>query len=68
MIANTSSGLVSDSNKYSIVTVRSGMLDKNFGSLTIRGLVFDDRGVYQCTVYNNISSLNAAATLTVHGE
>ena len=44
------------------------MLDKNFGNLTIRDLVFDDRGVYQCTVYNNISSLNAAATLTVHGE
>lgn len=68
MIANTSSGLVSDSNKYSIVTVRNDVFDTNFGSLTIRGLVFDDRGVYQCTVYNNISSLNAAATLTVHGE
>ena len=66
-IANTTNnGYSSNPSKYSIVSSRTN--PQNFGSLSVQDLVFDDRGDYQCIVYNNISSLSFTASLTVHGK
>ncbi|XP_011404665.2 PREDICTED: receptor-type tyrosine-protein phosphatase delta-like isoform X2 [Amphimedon queenslandica] len=65
IIANTTSnGYSSNPSKYSIVSSRTNL--QSFGSLSVQDLVFDDRGDYQCIVYNNISSLSFTASLTVH--
>ena len=56
----------SDTAKYSINRDRSS--PQQFGSLTVNDVQYSDRGVYRCIAINNVSSVSASATLTVHGE
>ena len=56
----------SDTAKYSINRNRSS--PGQFGSLTVNNVKYVDHGLYQCTAVNNVGSVSASATLTVHGE
>ena len=44
----------------------NGTMD--FGTLTVTGVRYEDRGTYTCNATNEIGSDLANATLTVHGE
>ena len=55
---------VSDTEKYSVVRDRNG----TFGQLTVRNVLFQDRGTYICEAMNDPGSESAQANLTVHGE
>ena len=39
-----------------------------FGELTVTGVRYSDRGVYNCTAKNALGEKSAAASLSVHGE
>ena len=51
-------------SKYLIV---NDIMDERFGQLTVRNVVFEDRGIYACEVTNEFGTASARANLTVHG-
>ena len=63
-IASTDSMVSSNNSKYSIVSDRTA---RNFGELTVRNVVYEDRGTYSCTAANFNGDESAEANLTVHG-
>ena len=51
-------------SKYLIV---NDIMDERFGQLTVRNVVFEDRGTYACEVANEFGTASARAILTVQG-
>ena len=54
----------SNNAKYDI---KRSVSSRSFGQLTIRDVVYSDRGQYMCRAINERATNTAAANLTVHG-
>ena len=51
-------------SKYLIV---NDIMDERFGQLTVRSVVYEDRGIYTCEAVNEFGTALAQAILTVQG-
>ena len=56
--------IAGNNTKYRIDNKKSSL---NFGQIVIVDVQYSDRGEYVCRAFNEVGTVNATATLTVHG-
>ena len=67
LVGNTTMSVLNDTGRGTFY-LNTDINDQNFGELMVADVNFQDQGIYQCNVSNEVASDLASAELIVHGK